>query len=110
MMGDFNAVSRVDNATYQLPDTSTRFLVHDYILACTPYIDLIHDTHRGQFISTTGGNSRIDFLYVSPALRKRIREATVVRDDYTTPVRDSQNISNFWHPSDHCPIIMRFKM
>ena len=110
MMGDFNSISRVDNATYQLPDSSTRFLVHDFILGQTPYIDLIHDIYPEQFISTTGSKSRIDFLYVTPALRKRIHDATVIRDDYTTPVRNPQNISNFWHPSDHCPILVHFKL
>ena len=110
MMGDFNSISRVDNATYQLPDSSTRFLVHDFILGQTPYIDLIHDSYPGQFISTTGNKSRIDFLYVTPALRKRIQDASVIRDDYTTPVRNPQNISNFWHPSDHCPICVHFSL
>lgn len=110
MMGDFNSISRVDNATYQLPDSSTRFLVHDFILGQTPYIDLIHNTYPRQFISTTGSKSRIDFLYVTPALRKCIHDASVIHDDYTTPVRNPQNISNFWHPSDHCPILVHFKL
>ena len=73
-------------------------------------VDLIHDMRSGQFISTTGGNSRIDFVYVTPALRKRIRSASVIRDSYTTPVRNPQKISNFWHPSDHCPILVHFKL
>lgn len=110
MMGDFNSISRLDNATYQLPDSTTRFLVHNYILEHTPYLDLIHDMRSGQFISTTGGNSRIDFVYITPALRKRIRSASVIRDSYTTPVRNPQKISNFWHPSDHCPILVHFKL
>lgn len=110
MMGDFNSISRVDNDTYQLPDSSTRFLVHDYIMEQTPYIDLIHDTYPKQFISTTGGKSRIDFMYVTPPLRKCISDASVIRDSYTAPVRNPQNISNFWHPSDHCPILVHFKL
>ena len=108
MMGDFNSISRLDNATYQLPEGSTRFFVHDYIIGDTPYVDLIHESYPQQFISTTGGKSRIDFLYVTPALQKRVCDVSVIRDDYTTPVRNPQGISNFWHPSDHCPILLHF--
>ena len=50
---------------------------------------------------------RIDFIYVTPALRKKIRHAAILRDDYTSPVRNPQKISNFWHPSDHLPIVMK---
>ena len=109
MMGDFNSVSRVDNETYQYPENSTKFLVHDYIRTETPYIDLIKDLYPQQFISSTGGKTRIDFIYVTPALRKNVIHATILRDDYTSPVRNPQKISNFWHPSDHLPIIMTFK-
>lgn len=109
MMGDFNSVSRVDNDTYQHPDYSTKFLVHDYIRSETPYIDLIKDFYPQGFISSTGGKSRIDFIYVTPALRKKVTHAAILRDDYTSPVRNPQKISNFWHPSDHLPILMTFK-
>jgi hypothetical protein len=34
----------------------------------------------------------------------------VVSDSYTTPVRDPQNLSNFWHPSDHRPFIVDFNI
>ena len=110
MMGDFNSVSRVDNAAYQYPDNSTKFLVHDYICSKTPYIDLIKSLYPQEFIGSTGSNRRIDFIYVTPALQKKVRGAAIVKDSYTTPVRNPQNISNFWHPSDHLPILMRFKM
>ena len=109
MMGDFNSVSRVDNDTYQHPYNSTKFLVHDYIRSETPYIDLIKDFYPQGFISSTGGKSRIDFIYVTPALRKKVTHAAILRDDYTSPVRNPQKISNFWHPSDHLPILMTFK-
>ena len=109
MMGDFNSVSRVDNSKYNLPENSTKFLVHDFIRDNTPYVDLIKETYPDSVISTTGGQSRIDFMYLTPRLMKRVRKATVARDQYTNPVRDAQRISNFYHPSDHCPIIVDFK-
>lgn len=108
MMGDFNSISRIDNAKYQLPENSTKFLVHDYIRSETPYIDLINSFYPQQFIGSTGSNSRIDFIYVTPALRKMVRKAAILKDSYTTPVRNPQKISNFWHPSDHLPIVMEF--
>ena len=109
MMGDFNSVSRADNGKYGLPESSTKFLVHDYIRNETPYIDLIKEFYPDSLVSTTGGGRRIDFMYVTPALRKRIQGAAVVRDGYTSPVRDAQKISNFWHPSDHLPILVEIK-
>ena len=108
MMGDFNSISRVDNDAYQLPENSTKFMVHDYIREETPYIDLIKDFYPQQFISSTGGKSRIDFIYITPALRKKVKYAAILKDDYTLPVRNPQKISNFWHPSDHLPILMTF--
>ena len=48
-------------------------------------------------------------MYLTPALRKKVKHATIAVDDYTRPVRNPQNISNFWHPSDHLPIIVDFK-
>lgn len=110
MMGDFNSVSRVDNEVYQFPDSTTKFLVHDYIRSETPYIDLIKSFYPQEFISSTGGNRRIDFIYVTPALRKKVAGAAIQKDSYTTPIRNPQKISNFWHPSDHLPILMKFKM
>ena len=109
MMGDFNSVSRVDNQRYNYPEDDTRFLVHDYIRAATPYVDLIKALYPNTVISSTGGQTRIDFMYVTPALKKRVNRASIIRDDYTTPVRNPQKISNFWHPSDHCPIIVELK-
>ena len=34
-----------------------------------------------------------------------------IRDgDYTEPVRDPKKLSNFWHPSDHRPIVVDFDL
>ena len=37
-----------------------------------------------------------------------ITSADVVWDEYTTPIRDPQKLSNFWRPSDHLPILVDF--
>ena len=110
MMGDFNAKSRVDNWFYEWPQDTTAFLVHDYIHANTPYIDVIKEKYPDKFFTTTGGKTRIDFFYCTQPLYKKIKRAEVISDDYTTPVRNPQKLSNFWHPSDHRPILVEFEL
>ena len=111
MMGDFNSRSPQDNAVYNWPENSTGFLVHNYILQHSPYLDVMKETHRGQFIPSTGsGRSRIDFVYATRPLLNRVKAAATIWDLYTTPIRDPQNLSNFWRPSDHLPIMVDFDM
>ncbi|MBQ0024275.1 MAG: endonuclease [Bacteroidales bacterium] len=110
MMGDHNARSRVDNDFYNYPEDDTRFLVHDFILNSTPYVDVIKDRYPKKFISSTHGQSRIDFVYLSPALNKKVVDASIIYDSYTEPVRNPAHVSNFWHPSDHRPIIVDFQL
>jgi endonuclease/exonuclease/phosphatase family metal-dependent hydrolase len=110
MMGDFNAKSRVDNWFYKWPQDTTAFLVHDYIHSTTPYIDVIKEKYPDKFFTTTGGKTRIDFFYCTAPLYKKITRAEVISDDYTTPVRNEQKISNFWHPSDHRPILVEIEL
>jgi exonuclease III len=108
MMGDFNSASRVDAEKNQYPADDPRFLVHDYIRNSSPYIDVIKEQHPTEFKPTTGWNNRIDFVYCTKPLYKSITYADVITDDYTKPVRDPKKLSNFWHPSDHKPIIVDF--
>lgn len=110
MMGDFNSKSRVDNYEYGFPEDTTAFLVHDYIRQHTPYVDVIAAKYPGEFQTTTGRRFRIDYVYCTRPLYDRIVSARVVSDEYTTPVRDPQELRNFWHPSDHRPIIIDFDM
>ena len=110
MMGDFNSRSRVDQDTYKHPDFTTAYLVHDYIIGNTPYFDVIHEMHPATFYTSTGGQSRIDFVYATKPLLDRVVKAEIHTDSYTKPVRDAKKISNFWHPSDHRPIIVDFDM
>lgn len=111
MMGDFNSRSRVDNDQYGYAEDDPKFLVHDYIRANTPYLDVIKEKYPDQFKATTGSKtSRIDYVYCTKPLYDRITYADVIWDDYTTPVRDPQKLSNFWRPSDHMPIIIDFDM
>lgn len=109
MMGDFNSRSRVDNAVYQYPEDDSRFLVHDYIRDNTPYIDVVNRFYNGEFVRTMPGDSRIDFIYATKPMFESMTRAEVISNDYTTPVRDPQELSNFWRPSDHRPIVVEFE-
>ncbi|MDE7443073.1 MAG: endonuclease, partial [Muribaculaceae bacterium] len=110
MMGDFNSRSSIDNYFYKLDPASTGFLVHDYILQETPYVDVIAETYPGEFKTSCLGNARIDFVYCTKPLMDRVKHADIVRNDYTEPVRHPQNLSNFCLPSDHRPIVVDFDM
>jgi hypothetical protein len=107
MMGDFNSVSRVDNDYYKLASDTTAFLCQDYIINNTPYLDIIHEKYPSQFISTIYAKRRIDYVFCTQPLYDCITDAAVIRDNYTSPVRDAL-ISNLFYPSDHCPILVDF--
>lgn len=110
MMGDHNARSRVDNFFYGFAEDDSRFLVHDFILEKTPYVDVIADRHPGEFKTSMHGSSRIDFVYLTPNLNAKVVDASIVVDRYTEPVRNPEHLSNFWHPSDHRPVLVDFRL
>ena len=109
MAGDFNAISPKDNWVYRLPENSTKFLTHKYILENTPYVDVIWERNPRNFYTTTFEKKRIDFVYCSPALYDCMLDAQIVEDYYTRPVRD-ERVRSFLNPSDHLPIIVTFKI
>jgi endonuclease/exonuclease/phosphatase family metal-dependent hydrolase len=109
MMGDFNSRSRVDNDYYKYADDDPKLLVHDYVRANTPYLDVIKEKYPDEFKPTTGSKTaRIDYVYCTKPLYDRITFADIIWNEYTTPVRDPQGLSNFWRPSDHMPILVDF--
>ena len=109
-MGDFNSRSRLDNEFngYNWEADDVRFLAQDYVLDHTPYIDVVREKHPGEKLTTTYGAARIDYVYCTPALYRYVQRADIIKDDYTTPVRDTL-VKNFFHPSDHLPIVVDFR-
>ena len=109
-MGDFNSRSRLDNEinNYGYPEDDPRFLTQDYILQNTPYIDVVREKHPGEALSSTYGAARIDYVYCTKPLFDKVKRADIIKDEYTTPVRDSL-VKNFYHPSDHLPILVDFQ-
>ncbi len=112
MTGDFNAISSVDNFHYERDLQDPAFLVHDYIRANTPYIDVIEKKYPGEFKKSTLSGRRIDFVYVTPALYDKVVEAEPLYEGFAASERDPRGkaIHNFCHPSDHYPIEIKFKL
>lgn len=104
-----NARSRVDNQIYGLAEDDKAFLVHDYVRGHTPYIDIVERLHPGEFQKSTLSGKRIDFVYMTGPLFKRVRSAEFIYDGFATLIRDPRRLSNFCHPSDHYPILITMK-
>lgn len=106
MLGDFNAVSRIDNHVYRLPEDDKAFLVHDYVRNNTPYVDVIEGMHPGDFRKSHLNGKRIDFIYMMPPLFRRVRSAEVITTGFAESIRDPRDLHGFCNPSDHYPILV----
>ena len=115
MMGDFNTRSRLDNWRYKLPENSPFLSSHDYLLDHTFYKDIIGLRYPGHFFATrtwandAAGNypPRYDFMYASPAMYARVRNALVLNESWTNMV---WAMSNYYDSSDHRPILVDFAL
>ena len=106
MCGDFNSKSRLDEWYYKVGSTThTQYKVHNYILDNTNYCDVIQTIYNNKMAP-----SRIDFMYVSPDMMKRVVRAYMPNneDDMTTKVKDTT--SGYYRYSDHNAIIAEFDM
>ncbi len=109
MLGDFNAVSRADNSIYGFDEDNKAFLVHDYVSGNTPYIDIVDRLHPGDFQKSTFSGRRIDFIYMTEPLFRKVRSAEIIHDGYPKSCRDPRGVTKFCYPSDHYPIIVNIK-
>ena len=106
--GDFNARSPKD-ADYTSA-TDDEHAVHQYLYNKTSYVDVIADRYPNRFMTTTSG-SRIDYVYLSPALSSKVTDAAVVCDTWIKaelPV--SESVASFRTPSDHRPILVNIRV
>ena len=110
MMGDFNSISPLDNGTYNYPADTVAFLTQRYILENTPYVDAVRQMHPDAFQRTTMGQKRIDFVYLTQPLMDRVKRADVIYDGFAEQSKDPRPAIYFDHPSDHCPIVVDFKL
>lgn len=109
MAGDFNAISPADNFHYEKDPTDKAFLLHDYIRSETQYKDVVEALHPGEFQHSTLSGRRIDFIYVTPPLLKRVRSVVTVREGFPES-RRSEGFRHFCDPSDHYPILMTLRL
>ena len=110
MVGDFNAVSRVDNWHLGRPEDDKAFLLNDYVRSQTPYIDLIEKWYPGEYQKSTFSGRRIDFVYLTKPLFEKVTEARTIHDGFATTYRDPRKGIGFCHPSDHYPIIFTMNL
>ncbi|MBO4670647.1 MAG: metal-dependent hydrolase [Bacteroidales bacterium] len=111
LLGDMNSRSRVDNGTYNYTATSTAFLTQDVILNQTDMIDVIGYRYPApaNFVASTYGAARIDYVYVSPALKEKVVNGFILADQWNYEGAASPYVSSFRMPSDHRPIIVDFE-
>ena len=109
MLGDFNAISSIDNSVYKLPATDKAFLLHDYVRNNTPYVDVIERKHPGDFQKSHLNGKRIDFIYMTEPLFRRVSSAEIITTGYAESSRDPRDLHGFCNPSDHYPIIVELK-
>ena len=102
--GDFNSRSRIDNWFYNIDEASTALITQDEILENTDYVDVIAEGYKGHFISSTQGNSRIDYVYMSPSLYRDVKSACTVMDIWTLAYK--AGTTGFYYPSDHRPVMV----
>ncbi len=106
MCGDFNSKSRQDERWYNLGSlTHTQYKVHNHILDNTDYCDVIREVYANK-----QAPSRIDFVYASPDMMKRVVRAYMPNneDDMTTKVQATG--TSFYKYSDHNGVIVEFDM
>lgn len=109
MVGDFNAISRVDNWHLGRPEDDKAFLLNDYVRSQTPYIDVIERWYPGEYQKSTFSGRRIDFIYLTESLMEKVTDARTIHDGYATASRDPRKLNNFCNPSDHYPITVTFR-
>jgi hypothetical protein len=112
LLGDMNSRSRVDNATYNYTTNSTAFLTQDEILNNTDMIDVISSRYPApdNFVSSTYGSARIDYVYVSPAMMEKVVNGFILNDQWNYKADPSPYVETFRMPSDHRPILVDFEL
>ena len=105
-LGDMNSVSRADAWFYtEYASNAPAYLAQDVLRNQTDLVDVIGTRFSGRFIPSTADEAkRIDFIYLSPSLYAKVKDAIIITDSWTHP--SYTGISNYWSPSDHRPILL----
>ena len=109
LLGDMNSPSPKDEEVYGFGLENTKYLAQKVMLETTSLKDLIADRYPApQFVASTYGTDRRDYIYLSPQLLQSVTRASVFTDSFTPGTKTG--ISNFSMPSDHRPFIVDFNL
>ena len=108
MVGDFNAVSRMDNWKLKRPEDDTAFLACDYMANETCFKDALGLWTPGVYQYTTLSQRRIDYVFCTPKLYDKIKSIKVLREGFAESYRDPI-AKPFCRNSDHYPILVDFE-
>lgn len=64
---------------------------------------------KKNYVSTTGGAARIDYVYLSSPLMEKVKGVVVVGDKWMTQ-SPSIYVPSFYDPSDHRPILIDLEL
>lgn len=111
LLGDFNSRSRLDNWYLGYPANDTRLLTQDVVLNNTQLHDAVYEYYLPpkNYVSTTGGTGRIDYVYLSSPLMEKVVNVVVVGDKWMTQ-SPSIYVPSFYDPSDHRPILVDLEL
>lgn len=109
MMGDFNSRSQLDEWKYNYGDGTTYYLCQDAIKNNSDMVDIIGTYYPGYFLTSTYGSARIDYMFASPSMYSKVKNAAMVIDSFTSPKPDALYGTGFYNPSDHRPIMVDFE-
>lgn len=111
LIGDLNSRSRLDNWYLGYPDNDTRLLTQDVVLNNTQLHDAVYEYYQPpkNYVSTTGGTGRIDYVYLSSPLMDKVVNVVVVGDKWMTQ-SPSVYVPAFYDPSDHRPILVDLEL
>ena len=108
--GDTNSRSIVDNWHLGYDESNKGFLTHNVIRNTTNLKDVIGDRYPARhFFASYETGSRIDYIYVSPAMFSRIENSITPIDDWNDCHKDG-NSRDYVAPSDHRPVLVDFKL
>ena len=81
------------------------------VLNQTKLHDAVYEFYQPpkNYVSTTGGAARIDYVYLSSPLMEKVKGVVVVGDKWMTQ-SPSIYVPSFYDPSDHRPILIDIEL
>ena len=116
MMGDFNSKNPTEDTYYKIQswyeayDKTALYACQNAIKNNTNLVDIIGAKYPGALVSSTYGMARIDYMFASPSMYSKVKNAVTVIDSWAFPLVDDKYSTGFVNPSDHRPILVDFEL